>query len=157
MAMVAAKFSGERWTSRQYWWLCKANQPLPRSAHHRPKVVAYGGRRDGFGRDATQHLPYVPYQPAAVASGVKLAAPEIRGKPLRSCCRCITCRGMNSAMVSPTTSTAPSMSASMRRTSGKHSDGHRVVARVVTPWSADVGMGIDPQDCQVVTVSARSR
>jgi hypothetical protein len=40
MAMAAEKFSGERWTSRQYWWLCKANQPLPRSAHHRPQVVA---------------------------------------------------------------------------------------------------------------------
>jgi hypothetical protein len=27
-------------------------------------------------------------------------------KPLRTCCRCITCRGMNSAIVNPTTSTA---------------------------------------------------
>jgi len=32
-----------------------------------------------------------------------------------------------------------------------------VVARVVTLLSADVGMGIDPQDCQVVAVSASER
>src|SRR5215212_1397382 len=30
--------------------LCKAKEPLLRSAHHRLQVVAYDRRRDGFGR-----------------------------------------------------------------------------------------------------------
>jgi hypothetical protein len=35
---------------------------------------------------------------------------------------------------------------------GERSDGHCVVLGVPTLWGADVGMRVDPQDCQIVTV-----
>src|SRR5829696_2921403 len=35
---------------------------------------------------------------------------------------------------------------------GERSDGHCVVAGVLTLWGADVRMRVDPQDCQIVTV-----
>ena len=43
---------------------------------------------------------------APVGCHLAAAAPSMSGKPLRICCRCMTCRGMNSAIVNPTTSTA---------------------------------------------------
>jgi hypothetical protein len=37
---------------------------------------------------------------------------------------------------------------------GQCRDSHCVIARVLTGWGADVGMGIDPQDCQVIAVTS---